>query len=206
MNRRDFVVCGSGAALALGAGAWTAAWSRTGTGGARPPGAPASLAIFDSRFPESLEFGQGATRFGCESRPIRGDVTELWLRQLRPLWARGEGALVGMTSAVSFLCIQQLASEFWMRVVARVDHIPQADASVCHRAQLDGMAMPDMTAALVDGTPWAASLVGPLVKALDHSPRVQPARAVAVTRHSPVVPSRIPLVSWAIATREEVPT
>jgi mono/diheme cytochrome c family protein len=39
MDRREFVVCGSGAALALGASAWAAAGSRTGTGAGRLPGA-----------------------------------------------------------------------------------------------------------------------------------------------------------------------
>lgn len=188
MNRRDFVVCGSGAALALAAGAWTEAWSRARAGAGPAPGPPAFTAIFDSRFPESLEFGKSAARFGCESWPIRGDVTDLWLRQLRPLWARGEGAVVGMTSAVSFLCIQQLAADFWMRVVARVEHVPP------------------LNAARLDGTPWAASLVVPLVRALDRPPQSPPARAVAVTRHSPIRPSRMPLVSWAIAPRKEVPT
>ncbi len=206
MDRREFVVCGGGAALALGAGAWAAAGSRTGTGAGWPPGALPFAAIFDSRFPDSFEFGQSAARFGCELRPIRGDVTELWLRQLRPLWARGEGAIVGMTSAISFLCIQQLASEFWMRVAARVEHIAQADTRVHHRLKMHESIVPQLKAALVDGTPWATKLIGPLVQALGIPPQTRPALTVAITRRTPPMQSKMPLVSWAIATREEVPT
>ena len=201
MKRRDFLVSGGGAAFALAAGSWTAAWSRTGTGAGQAPGALPFAAIFDSRFPSSLEFGHGAARLGCEPRPIRGDVTDLWLRQLRPQWARGEGAIVGMSTAASFLCIQQLAAEFWMPVVARVEHIPQADASVHHHMQLHDILMPQLIAALADEPRWPASLVLPLVHTLGSPARSPLARGVAVSRHSPTMPRKLPLVSWAITTR-----
>ena len=111
---------------------------------------------------------------------------------------------MGMTSAVSFLCIQQLASEFWMRVVARVEHVPQADGSVHHHMPPHSIFTPQLNAALVDGTPWAGRLVVPLVQSLGGPPRSPLTRAVAVTRQAPMLRSRMPLVSWAIATREEV--
>lgn len=177
MNRREFVACGGGAALVLGAGAWAALRPRTATGSGWASGARPLAAIFDSRFPDSLRFGQSAARIGLESWPIRGDVTELLLNRLRPLWAQGEGALVGMTSAASLLCIQQFAADFWMRVVARVDHLPQ-----------DGMP---------GAAPWAANLLGPLVQALDRPAQSRTVQAAVMTA---------PLVSWAIATRKEVPT
>ena len=206
MKRREFIVCGSGAVVALGVSAWTGMWSRTGEGVGRVSGALPFAVIFDDRFPESLRFGNSAAQLGFEARSISGDVTDLCVRELRPLWARGEGIVLGMTSAVSLLCIQQLAAEFWMRVVARVEHVPQSDASVHHRMQLHEDVVPELKAALVHETTWAASVIAPLVQALRHSPSSRPARAFAVTRQSSFMPSKTPLVSWAIASRKGVPT
>ena len=201
MNRRDFLVSGSGAALALGAGAWIATGPRTGTGAARRPGALPLAAVFDSRFASSLEFGQGAARSGCEPLPIRGDVTDLWVRRLRPQWARGEGAIVGMTTAVSFLCLRQLASEFWMPVVARVEHIAQADARVRHRMHVHDDFLPAMRVALADEAGWPASLVAPLLRTLGTPSRGPLDCEHALTGRSPALQPEMPLVSWAIATR-----
>jgi hypothetical protein len=206
MNRRDFMAWGGGAALALGAGARTAAWSFATTGARPMPGAWSMrgarpfAAVCDRRFAASHQFGHAAARLGIEPWPIAGDVTQLWLK-LRPQWERGEGAIVGMTSAVSFLCMQQLAAEFWMPVVARVEHVSRADAGVHHRMQLQEALVPQFEAALADEARWPAGLVVPLAHALVPSPWSRPVRAVTMTGHSSAPSSAMPLVSWAIAIR-----
>ena len=93
--------------------------------------------IVDQRFQEARAFGHGAAQLGCTIQPITGDVTSLWFNELQPLWARGEGEIVGMTTGASLMCLEQLAWNQWMRVVARVDHRAESDGTgPCSRAPI----------------------------------------------------------------------
>jgi hypothetical protein len=117
MDRRKF--CFSCAAVAAGIEA-----ARAGSLFMRETGSPRALplalhkVIFDSRFAESRAFGQAAAGAGRQTAAIRGDVTALWYHDLRLLWATSRGATAGMTTRPSFFCLQQLAQDHWMRVIA----------------------------------------------------------------------------------------
>ena len=108
MDRREF--CLAGAVMATG---YAAAWSL--------PASPIifDAVIFDSRFPIACNFGAAACRKGQKALAIQGDVTALWRNDLRLRWASGAAAIAGMTTERSFFCLEQLAKDHWLRVVAR---------------------------------------------------------------------------------------
>ena len=75
--------------------------------------------VFDSRFPIACKFGAAACREGRKTLAIQGDVTALWRDDLRLRWAAGATAIGGMTTERSFFCLEQLAKDHWLRVLAR---------------------------------------------------------------------------------------
>lgn len=125
IDRRDF--CGlsaAAAALALGALGDLAV--------ARDVVAiPANLSIykviFDDRFSAARVFGSSAGRDGRHTAVIRGDVTALWINDLKSHWQSGGAAIAGMTTARTLLCLEQLAHDTWRRVLERVAY-PAASA------------------------------------------------------------------------------
>lgn len=155
--------------------------------------------IFDRRFDASRLFAAGAARLGCRVEPICGDVTALWREDLRPQWAQGEGAIVGMTTASSLFCLELMARDHWMKVVARAEHRASSAGGVRHRLFLQGATLPDVCAALGDDARWPARLAAPLIGQLDrdHSRGVD--EAVVETAGCRWTPQSEPLVSWVIA-------
>jgi hypothetical protein len=201
MNRRDFVVCGTGAAAALGVAAWGAAGAAEAERSRSVPGRLPSKVIVDRRFQESRGFGHAAARLGCSIRPISGDVTSLWFNELQPLWARGEGEIVGMTTPASLMCLEQLAWNQWMRVVARVEHRSEPDGTVRHRLFLKDGVLQEAQVALAGLGPWSEQAAAALMKSLEHSYDGRPLRSVVVTSQESRSASGISLTSWVIAAR-----
>ena len=37
-------------------------------------------------------------------------------------WATGGGAIAGMTTAAGLFCLEELAKDYWMRIVLRIEH------------------------------------------------------------------------------------
>jgi hypothetical protein len=85
---------------------------------------PASLTIykviFDNRFSAARAFGISAERDGRRTSSIRGDITALWLNDLKPHWQSGGAAIAGMTTPRTLLCLEQQAHDTWRRVLGRV--------------------------------------------------------------------------------------
>jgi hypothetical protein len=125
IDRRDF--CGlSAAAAALALGVF-------GDLAVAPDvvAIPTSLSIykviFDDRFSAARVFGSSAEREGRRTAVIRGDVTALWINDLKSHWQSGGAAIAGMTTPRTLLCLEQLAHETWRRVLGRVAY-PAATA------------------------------------------------------------------------------
>jgi len=110
VDRRTFCVLSAAAAAGIAAG-------RMGRWAPAAPAVPVTLykIIFDTRFSASRAFGMAAAGSGRMTAAIGGDVTALWSDDLRWQWARGGGAIAGMTTMPSFFCLQQLAADHWMR-------------------------------------------------------------------------------------------
>jgi hypothetical protein len=120
MNRRRFFVSGAAAALAATGVALPRAMRPNGR--AAPVLPALYTVVFDTRFPASRDFGAAAARAGRRTAGIQGDITALWLEDLRVQWALARGAIAGMTTMPSFFCLQQLAKDHWMHVVVSAEH------------------------------------------------------------------------------------
>jgi hypothetical protein len=92
---------------------------------------PASLriykVIFDERFLAAREFGSAAGRNGMRTAAIRGDITALWIDDLKAYWEADGAAVAGMTTPRTLLCLEQLSHDTWRRVLRRVEY-PTAPA------------------------------------------------------------------------------
>lgn len=199
MNRRNFVMSSAVAAAGIGvAGFAIAGASEAGTVGAVLGRRPYKV-IFDTRFEASCSFATGAVRLGCPTQAITGDVTALWFNELQPRWARGEGAIIGMTTGVSLFCLEQLAWDQWKRVVARVEHRSGPDDTVRHRLFVHQAMVPEIRTALSGNALWSERLVAPLVKRLSVESVGRSVESVVVT-HDPLrAYPGMSLVSWVIA-------
>ncbi|HEV7432652.1 MAG TPA: hypothetical protein VGN77_06380 [Steroidobacteraceae bacterium] len=201
MNRRDFVVSGAATAAALSASAFAVATiTDEATNNAALHPLPYRI-IFDRRFQESCSFGASAAQLGCAIQPIAGDITALWFNELQPRWARGEGAIVGMTTMSSLLCLEQLAWQQWMRVVARVEHHSEPDGTLCHRLHLNGSTLREARIALADNSHWSERIVAPLVRRLAIHHVGRPVESAVFTRRRSHAGRNLALVSWVIANR-----
>jgi hypothetical protein len=78
-------------------------------------------AVYDERFPDGRAFAETAAARGWPARPIRGDVTRLWYDELDARWRQGPAAIAGVTTPASLFCLETLARDRGMRLVARTE-------------------------------------------------------------------------------------
>lgn len=101
-------------------GAALAAWPMAA--GAAPPPARWELVrnvLVDERFAGSRAFAQPFLDRGARARRFGGDLTDLWLHELGPLWKRGPEPLAGLTGTDALFVLEQLARGAGLRVLAR---------------------------------------------------------------------------------------
>ena len=80
---------------------------------------PLYKVVYDGRFAEARAYAAEAERGGLTVTALEGDPTALWLYDLGPHWAAGGGAVAGVTTARTLLCLEQMAHDVWRRVRAR---------------------------------------------------------------------------------------
>lgn len=123
VNRREFLQTGVAASVLMATGGVASAAANAEP---RP-----SLIVIDERFPESVAFGRSREHRGAPLRMLerdrRGDITSLWYHDLYYRWEQGPMAMAGLTTAGSLFCLQLLAQDKGMRLVAREE---QADGLV----------------------------------------------------------------------------
>jgi len=127
MDRRKFCLSSAAAAISGAAAALAclpAAGQITPVVPAVAPNLRLYKFIYDHRYPVARAFGAAAN--GMRTVAIDGDITALWSRDLRAQWSAGAGAIAGMTTARSLFCLEQLAKDYWMRVVIRAEHAVEA--------------------------------------------------------------------------------
>ena len=144
MNRRKFCLSSIATAMAGGTAGLLSVPAAAGEAAARSPAASAPgirlyKYIYDRRYAAGRAFGVAAERAGSSAgiAAIGGDVTALWSRELKPLWAagaasRGAAAIAGMTTARTLFCLEQLALDQWMRVLVRAEHLTEG-RDIAHR-------------------------------------------------------------------------
>jgi hypothetical protein len=94
---------------------------------------PFHAVVIDDRFAASREFGVRLAGDGARLHAIdNGEITDLWLRDIRPTWRRGPVPVAGLTQAPVLFCLEQLAWSHGMRVVFHAEHIV-TPSTVSHR-------------------------------------------------------------------------
>ena len=75
--------------------------------------------IYDRRFPASVAFGDIWKARGAAVHAIRGDITGLWFHDLDLQWKKQPLAIAGLTAHGPLFCLERLAWDQGMRVIAR---------------------------------------------------------------------------------------
>lgn len=153
--------------------------------------------IFDSRHAAARGFGARAGLLGAPLRPIEGDITDLWQRELLPRWRQAPAALAGLTERPALFLLERLAWEHGLRVVFEAEHEPLPEGGTAHRVgrSADPQLARELTTA---GAAWPSALADALVAAaLVPAGDTRPTEAgLAAHLHEPTK-----LYSWTIAPR-----
>jgi hypothetical protein len=189
MDRRKF--CLSSAAITTGIAA-----GRVLSFPAAPP-VELHHVVVDKRFSAARAFAAAVEAPERPAAAIEGDVTALWLNDLRPRWQRG-AAVVGMTSARSLFCLEQLAHDQWMRVAVRAEHRVLAGGAVLHRLSAGESLLARLGGCFGSGM-WPAHLAQLLASLALGEPGGPAQRDVRGARHGVELPRDAQLVSWVIA-------
>lgn len=198
MNRREFVRTGT--TVATLASLSTLAMMRSSLASPAMLG-PITIdtAVIDERFLESRAFGHVAQQLGARLLTLRGDVTALWRNTLAPRMTGGGGAIAGMTSMATLLCIEQLAKDHWWKVVTRIDHLPATQGTVSHRIDGHALAADRAGAMIQGGTGFAAGLATTLLSHHKNTTTARVQRVVEDSTQLSLEARRQPLVSWVIS-------
>lgn len=191
MDRRNF--CFSSAIVATGFAAGRVFPS---------PQVPALVpdeVVFDTRFPMARDFGTAAAALGQKTAAIRGDVTALWLDDLRRRWIAGKAPIAGMTSARSLFCLELLARDHWMRVIIRAEHRTLPGGATSHRVSARGPALANICSTLEGDANWPTRLAGALtsIPGCVAAPRAR--REVGSPWNGQGLAMDAQLVSWVIS-------
>lgn len=130
MNRREFVTIGATTLAVSGVLGSAFADTQLASSWAHP-----FRVIFDETFEDARLFAQRATRLGAILVGIENDVAGLWYDELRPRLQQGPVALAGLTTRSALFCLQQLASNHWMKVRFRAEHHLASADLIEHRLQ-----------------------------------------------------------------------
>jgi hypothetical protein len=162
MNRRKFVLSAS-AAISATAGSLrclgrTAHETPLLQAASSPSIRPCRF-IYDHRYPAARTFGSAAARLASTSTAVAidGDITALWLHDLRDRWALGGAVIAGMITPRSLFCLEQLARDHWLRVVVRVEHSITGGRDASHRLTACEAAIARVTPALA-AVDWPARM------------------------------------------------
>jgi len=198
MDRRQFCTAG---ATALSLGAAGAMSLPIGRGLAAVPPYSAATAVykvvFDERHELGRSFGAAAARRGVRTGAINGDVTALWLHDLRSHWARGGGAVAGLTTMPALFSLEQMAKDHWLPVTVRILHRADAGYVAAHRLTAASSNWPRLAAALADGAAWPERVAEALI-ALAPAGGERRTGVFACTQATRFAAPEPGLVSWVI--------
>jgi hypothetical protein len=90
--------------------------------------------VFDDRFAESRAFAIELERAGAVTSAVRGDVAELWYKDLRIHLRKERAPVAGLTDRPALFCLEELARDVGMRVIFRADHITEPNGHTQHAA------------------------------------------------------------------------
>jgi len=195
MNRRDFLRNSAAGAALIGVGGYVPGVTPVH---AAPMHSSLDKAIYDERFRDSVAFAREAETLRIPTHAIRGDITDLWFKDLDLRWRRDRAMVAGLTTECVMFCLEQLAWTHHMRVVYRAEHVFLPSGRVAHA--FHGSERARAQAGAFDGNDssgWA-----PRVAHVIASVAADPASRRGVTSVLPAPPrdDQDLLVSWVIAS------
>jgi hypothetical protein len=195
-SRREFLQI-AGAALALPISA--RAGAKPAAGAATGEFAPTRLykVIFDERHASSRAFAAEVTRLGASVHPIKGDITDLWFRDLDARWKRQPVAIAGLTEHGALFCLERLSWDHGMRVVYRADHTYRADGYMEHELSGSERMLREAVDLSSSGPDWSTRVASLLTRC--PSARAQASKLTVVTPAARQAGDPEHLVSWVIA-------
>lgn len=201
-TRREFLQAGIAAsAIPLGAAALKAAVSPDTelAGSSTSPDAAMSFykVVFDERFPDCVAFAAEMRRLGAVVHAIRGDMTDLWYRDLHHQWQTVPTAIAGMTGHGAMFCLERLAWDRQMRVVFRAEHRYGTDACVEHAVSAPDVMLQDAAGLGDAGSNWSVVAAGLVHRCAQRG--AQASQTVVTRLAQPAPDDQEPLFSWVIA-------
>ena len=191
-NRREFLEGMGCAAVPLATGLPAQALAS--------PAPPFHAVLTDSRFFDSREFGTRLAARGARVLNVaNGEISDLWLREIRPRWQRGPAALAGLTDRVTLFCLEQLAWSHGLRVSYHAEHVVDASGVASHEVLRCGLRVRVDAAALEQaGSRWPRRVADVVA---NHRPRLRDLPAGPTCAGlEPEMPSGATLLtSWIIA-------
>lgn len=73
--------------------------------------------IYDKRFSESKTLKQAAQEANVEALSIKGDITQVWIKKLKPLWNSSSQPISGLSSPATLFLLSQVAKDQGKKVV-----------------------------------------------------------------------------------------
>ncbi|MCC6630781.1 MAG: hypothetical protein IT482_01810 [Gammaproteobacteria bacterium] len=155
------------------------------------------IVLFEDSQPPAGAFALRAQSQGFATRAIRhGDITEAWLKSVRPAWERRPASIAGLTTPAALFCFEELAFARGLRVVFHAEHMLLPDGSAQHQVQRAGHSLTASTLQRA-GSRWPQRLADSL--AASRLPRMaRPGPSLASLE--PALPAGATLLtSWIIA-------
>jgi hypothetical protein len=154
--------------------------------------------VFDTRHPEARAFSTRADRIGVPLRAIAGDITDLWLHDLRRRLSAEPIAIGGLTERPALFLLERLTWDHGLRVVFEAEHHPDGRGGAAHR--LVRAATPGLAPALAGaGRNWPAVLADALIHDTGIATRDFRPTETGLAAH---LGESMPLHSWIIAPRQ----
>jgi hypothetical protein len=195
-SRREFLQI-AGAALALPISARSGAKSAVASPAGAHAAAPLYKVIYDERHASSRAFAAEVARLGAPVHAIKGDITDLWFRDLDARWKKQPVAIAGLTEHGALFCLERLSWDHGMRVVYRADHTYRADGYMEHEFSGSERMLREAVDLSSSGPDWSARVASLLTRC--PAARAQASKLTVVTPAARQAGDPEHLVSWVIA-------
>ncbi|MDH4874444.1 hypothetical protein [Pseudomonas sp. BN515] len=114
--------------------------------------------VSDSRFADSRSFGAQAAALGMAHYTSQGDITALWFKELDPLWRKHQAAVTGLTTREHLFCLERLAWDRGLRVLARTEHHDNGSGVLTHQIEAPDLLSAQTAKAIATDGQWSAAL------------------------------------------------
>jgi hypothetical protein len=156
--------------------------------------------LSDERYAPSRTAGERLRAAGVQVHAIPdGDVTQVWLRRIGPVWREHPVTIAGLTARAALFCFEQLALGCGLRVVFHAEHVVHDEGRTEHRllrgAPAADIATRDLSLA---GLLWPARIAQVIATYASDAGRERFGRSAAGL-HPTLPPGAHLLTSWIIA-------